>query len=154
MATIEYELWDLEAGNRIGSYPDEAAALAQVRAGINDDGADLWRAIGLRAIGERADESRPLAQGDDLIARALATRPSAVAPPAQGARMMARDAEMGVMAGRGAMAGEAVVTTGQGSEVRVTTEGEEIVVRVRPARPDESAVATGSMAGRVYPGRD
>ena len=37
METLPYELWDIESGNCLGAYADEAAALAAVREGISRD---------------------------------------------------------------------------------------------------------------------
>ena len=70
MATNRYELWDLEAGNLIGSYHDEAAALAQVREGVDADGAELWREVGMLRIGEQPEDATRVAIGDELLALA------------------------------------------------------------------------------------
>ena len=72
MAANSYELWDLESGNLIGSYPDEATALAQVREGVSSDGTDLWREVGMLRIGERPEDAARVAVGDELLALARA----------------------------------------------------------------------------------
>lgn len=74
MATLDYELWDLAAGDMMGAHPDQASALAEVRAGIRDDGAEAWRDVGLRVIGDTPEESRRIAVGKELMALALSIR--------------------------------------------------------------------------------
>lgn len=71
MAAAEYELWDLEAGNCIGAYPDEQTALAEVRAGVREDGREVWSQIGLLWAGEHPEDVRRIAEGEALLARAL-----------------------------------------------------------------------------------
>lgn len=46
MAT-SYELWDVETGNCVGLYADEAAALAAVRATLREDGAGAVETLAL-----------------------------------------------------------------------------------------------------------
>jgi hypothetical protein len=77
MATTYYELWDLAAGNLLGAYPSEETALAEVRAGVQEDGAEAWREVGLRltraaTTSHGRGESERIAEGNELIARALA----------------------------------------------------------------------------------
>ena len=67
MAVVYYELWDLEAGNMMRVYDSQAAALAAVRAGVDEDGADLWRVVGLRVSGDDPADSRRIAVGDGLL---------------------------------------------------------------------------------------
>lgn len=74
MATLDYELWDLIAGNLMGAYPSQEAALAEVSAGIRNDGAEAWRDVGLRVFDERQGSSRPIASGNELIALAAAAQ--------------------------------------------------------------------------------
>lgn len=71
MTTFDYELWDLTAGNLIGVYPNQAAALAEVRNGIRDDGVEAWCNVGLGVTGAHPSESRRIAMGDELVALAL-----------------------------------------------------------------------------------
>lgn len=67
---VKFELWDSETANRIGVYPDEAAALAEVRDSLNEDGPDLWQGVGLLKIADLAADDALVAEGDDLIALA------------------------------------------------------------------------------------
>ena len=69
-----YELWDVETGNSIGAFGDEAAALAAVR--------ETWRAPGRLAVQSLAlgrederGEFTAIAKGDELIARVEALVP-------------------------------------------------------------------------------
>jgi len=66
-----YELWDVETGNLIADYADEYAALANVRAGLDDDGLAAWETVELARI--EPDGTRvPVARGAALVRRALA----------------------------------------------------------------------------------
>jgi len=67
-----YELWDTETGNLIGDYIDEAAALLDVKEGIQTDGGELWLSVALARV-EPGGERIPIAQGTELIARANST---------------------------------------------------------------------------------
>ncbi|MFN8511949.1 MAG: hypothetical protein U0841_05045 [Chloroflexia bacterium] len=72
MARGEYQLWDMTTGNCAGAYDDEATALAEVRAGVQEDGPDSFEGIALvRSLG-RTGEVEDLGQGRVLVARALA----------------------------------------------------------------------------------
>lgn len=69
---MHYEIWDIDAGNRIMSVPSEAEALATVRAFLNDgwNAADL--AVGaIPDAGELADDLPPAITGHALAERAF-----------------------------------------------------------------------------------
>lgn len=69
--TPVYELWDVETGNLIANYAEEYAALANVRAGIDDDGLAAWETVEL--VRAEPDGTRmPVARGATLVRRALA----------------------------------------------------------------------------------
>ena len=67
---VKYELWDSETANRLGVYPDEAAALAEVRESLDEDPPDLWQSVGLLRIADVAADDALIAEGDELIALA------------------------------------------------------------------------------------
>ena len=75
--TTCYQLLDLEAGNIFGAYPDEQTALAAVRQGIAEDGADLWRNVALFWSDEDTTTIHAIAEGVALIAMALSTQEAA-----------------------------------------------------------------------------
>ena len=79
MNTVPYELWDLETGNCLGAYPDETTALAEVRAGVRDDGVAAWASVGLLHRGDGTAETAAIAEGSELIARAQAVPEHATA---------------------------------------------------------------------------
>ena len=66
-----YELWDVEAGNLIADYADEAAALDAVREGVDDEGIAPWLAVALVLV-EPDGKRDSLARGMSLLSRALA----------------------------------------------------------------------------------
>jgi hypothetical protein len=68
--TPAYELWDVETGNLIGYYPDEAAAFLAIREGVNDDGLEHWGPVTLLRV-EPDGQHVAIAQGAALVARAL-----------------------------------------------------------------------------------
>lgn len=70
---VLYELWDVEGGSRLGSYPDQGSALAEVRKSIAKNKAHLWGNVGLLALGADSDQDRVIAEGAELIALAQAT---------------------------------------------------------------------------------
>lgn len=75
-----YELWELDAGNRIGEYATETAALRDVLAAIRRDGAARIASLALCACADDpSGESRFIAEGDALAALALATVPNVLA---------------------------------------------------------------------------
>jgi hypothetical protein len=78
MATLDYELWDLTAGNLMGAYPGEEAALAEVRAGVRDDGVAAWRDVSLRFARVDGSDSRKIAEGSESITRAVASEKQTV----------------------------------------------------------------------------
>jgi hypothetical protein len=77
-----YELWDLETGNCLGAYQDEAMALTEVREGVRKDGRAAWMSVGLLRRGDDTSETAAIAEGDDLIALAREAREPA-APAAR-----------------------------------------------------------------------
>ena len=63
-----YELWDVDAGNMIGAFTSEAAALAEVRDLLTVNGASY---AGDLALARRtADGGEPIAEGGELARRA------------------------------------------------------------------------------------
>jgi hypothetical protein len=71
MSAGSYQLWDLATGNCVGAFDSEAAALAEVRAGVDEDGEASFDAVALLHAGQRPDEIQPIAEGRALVARAL-----------------------------------------------------------------------------------
>lgn len=67
--SLGYELWELASGNQIADFDDEAAALAVVREGIAEDGADAWATVALARV-EPDGERVAVAEGAALAARA------------------------------------------------------------------------------------
>ena len=74
---VRYELWDLSSGNRLGEYESLSQALAEVHAGVAEDGPALWAAVGLLQRGDDGDETSNVAQGEALIAMVDPKLPSA-----------------------------------------------------------------------------
>lgn len=74
MNALPYELWDTESGNCLGAYPDEAAALADVREGIQRDGRETWSEVSLLHASTSESEAALLAEGAALLSRAEAAR--------------------------------------------------------------------------------
>jgi hypothetical protein len=74
MNAMLYELWDTENSSCLGAYPDEAAALADIREGVRRDGYESWSDLSLfRArTGER--EASLIAEGATLLHRAEEAR--------------------------------------------------------------------------------
>jgi hypothetical protein len=64
-----YDLFDLDDGNIVGSYPSEAEALAVVRAALRDHGRAAASTLSLIRVDDDGSESL-VADGDDLILRA------------------------------------------------------------------------------------
>jgi hypothetical protein len=71
MATGAFQLWRLDTGNCVGAFDDESAALAEVRAGVRADGREAWANTALLQAGDEAGDIRPIAEGDELVERAL-----------------------------------------------------------------------------------
>ena len=76
---MHYELWSLSSRNVVADFETEAAALRAVAAIARQQGRDA--AVDL-LLGVEDDEgrSRPLAQGQDLLDRALVASPSSDVP--------------------------------------------------------------------------
>jgi hypothetical protein len=74
MPIARHQLWNLSTGNCLGAYAEEAAALADVRAGVSADGADgmeAWLSVGLLKDGILPGNAERIASGSELIGRAL-----------------------------------------------------------------------------------
>jgi hypothetical protein len=71
---LVYAIWDTDSANLVGSYDTEGDALADVRDAVERFGWDYARAWGL-AIHD-GDDVEKLAEGDELIDRALSQTPS------------------------------------------------------------------------------
>ena len=140
MGTRYYELWDMEAGNLMGAYPSEALALAEVRAGLAEDGEALWHEVGLRVAGEGPGESRRIALGDELIALARAA-PEVTTRRATDATEPIGGPAPGMGSVAIALPDMDVFATGR---VRVTMEDGVLTAEVRTARPvrDETTPLT------------
>ncbi len=69
---IFYELWDSYGGSRMGEFRTLPSALAEVRAGVREDGPEPWREVGLLQRTYGGGETRKLAEGEALIAMAQA----------------------------------------------------------------------------------
>ncbi len=76
---MTFALWDLEAGNLVGVYDSEAAALGVVREAIEAHGSRYVAALAL--VRETScGRARVIAQSDALAERALQTWSSAALP--------------------------------------------------------------------------
>jgi hypothetical protein len=71
MTLTSYQLWDFNSGNCIGAYAEEAAALADVRAGVSEDGMETWLSVGLLKDGILPGGAERIVSGPELIERAL-----------------------------------------------------------------------------------
>jgi hypothetical protein len=78
-----YELWDVDGGNMLGVYPDEATALAEIRAGVREDGAEAWATVGLLRVDEQPGNAQRIAEGEALIALAQGTSTTTAPTPAR-----------------------------------------------------------------------
>jgi hypothetical protein len=67
MAT--YELWNVESGNLLGTFPDEAAALAAVVDAVSLNGVPYGELLALGRESARGN-SKIVASGKDLVERA------------------------------------------------------------------------------------
>jgi hypothetical protein len=74
MAAGSFQLWDLATGNCVGAFDSEAAALAEVRAGVGEDGEASFDAVALLHAGQHPDDIQPIAEGRALVARARVER--------------------------------------------------------------------------------
>ena len=66
-----YELWSMGSGNVIGCFDTEVAALAAVRSALATHGREYAAGLALGREDSRG-RSKAIAQGSDLINRALA----------------------------------------------------------------------------------
>jgi hypothetical protein len=71
---LVYAIWDTDSANLVGSYDSEGDALADVRDAVKRFGRDYARAWGL-AIHD-GDDVEKVAEGDELITRALDETPA------------------------------------------------------------------------------
>jgi len=71
MTVMSCQLWNLHTGKCIGAYPEEAAALADVRAGVSEDGMDAWLSVGLLRDSILPGAAGRIASGPELTERAL-----------------------------------------------------------------------------------
>jgi len=60
-----YDLWDVETGNIVDTYPTEADALAAVRDLLADNGPDYAQALSLGRVDERGQITL-IAEGEEL----------------------------------------------------------------------------------------
>jgi hypothetical protein len=79
-----YQLWDGETGNRVGTYPTEAAALQALTEDIARYGQESEAVLTLGLLRRDPDGGRDalIAEGTALAERALATTRSAQTPAA------------------------------------------------------------------------
>jgi hypothetical protein len=81
MAVVEYELWDMESGNRLGAFATREEALMLVREMLEHDGPSAVESLGLGSLHQTADgddELHPELDGPALLAlleATAATRP-------------------------------------------------------------------------------
>lgn len=71
MPITRHHLWNLGTGNCPGANAEEAAALADVRAGVSEDGMEAWLSVGLLKDGILPGNAERIASGSELIGRAL-----------------------------------------------------------------------------------
>lgn len=76
-----YEIWDHETGNCIGAYPDQGAALADVRATVRTHGHPAVASLVLLTAPDDGDGER-IAEGRTLVQLAEADAPPL--PPSTG----------------------------------------------------------------------
>ena len=80
-----YDLWDLDSGNRLATYPTEAEALAAVRALLAEHRDEYAEALSL-AVHVQSQGSRLIAQGQDLARLAEQSAGGALRVVADGAQ--------------------------------------------------------------------
>ena len=73
--SVLYEVWDYETGNCIGAYPDQGAALADVRATIRAHGPTAAASLVLLTAPDNGDGEQ-IAAGGALVQLAHADAPS------------------------------------------------------------------------------
>ena len=67
-----FELWEMESGNFVGSFPTKEAALAVVASTLKDLGSTGYATIQTTSLTwENGPQSNEIASGDALIAMAL-----------------------------------------------------------------------------------
>ena len=71
-----YELWDGTSGSAMGAYEREDEVFAVIRATIEADGRDAVSTLALLRVNARG-RATVVAEGDALVARALAATPAA-----------------------------------------------------------------------------
>jgi len=121
MARGMYQLWDLTTGNCAGAYDDEATALAEVRAGVHEDGPDSFDGVALVRAGVEVED---LGQGRALVARALA---APELPTINGQEMIAR-ADMTTPLDPSAFVPNLDIRSW--GDVRITADGRRVVVEI------------------------
>ena len=76
---MNYELWSLSSRNIVADFETEAAALQAVAVIVQQQGRDAALDL-LLGVEDDAGRSRPIAQGQDLVDRALVASLSAHVP--------------------------------------------------------------------------
>ena len=76
---MSYELWSLSPRNIVADFETEAAALQAVAVIVQQQGRDAALDL-LLGVEDDAGRSRPIAQGQDLVDRALVASLSAHVP--------------------------------------------------------------------------
>ena len=76
---MSYELWSLSSRSIVADFETEAAALQAVAVIVQQQGRDAALDL-LLGVEDDAGRSRPIAQGQDLVDRALAASLSAHVP--------------------------------------------------------------------------
>ncbi len=76
---MNYELWSLSSRNIVGDFETEAAALRAVAAIVRQQGHDAALDL-LLGSEDTAGRSQRIAQGQDLVDRALAASPASPVP--------------------------------------------------------------------------
>ncbi len=76
---MNYELWSLSSRNIVADFETEAAALHAVAVIVQQQGRDAALDL-LLGVEDDAGRSRPIAQGQDLVDRALVASFSARVP--------------------------------------------------------------------------
>jgi hypothetical protein len=111
---MAYEVWSTVAGSILGGYDTEDAALAAVRTAVERYGPAYGDGLAL-AYEDRSGRSRPIAQGAELVRRAMGVQePRAIRArvrnPVPGSPRTAGDsrAVSSATGGRGTSAGFAV----------------------------------------------
>ena len=77
---VVYDLWDIETGNMIGTYPSEAEAMQIVRELLDLNGVDYAEALGLGYLDEHGNP-HPIATGATLVDRVREVRSTTVSTP-------------------------------------------------------------------------